>query len=181
MDYIPTAFTGYANAVVIEGTGAVPYQFRPDVLLAVDVALNTGRPLLISGPPGCGKTSLARAIASGLNARYLSRTITSRTQIDDLFAEVDTLRRLADAQARMAGDPLLPAWAYLRPGLLWWAFDPLSADQRGARQEDLLAIVQAKGLGADTAAVSAEIGSPTNPTEGNTNGADVVVLLDEID
>jgi len=122
----------------------------------------------------------AKAIASGLDARFLSRTITSRTRIDDLFAEVDTLRRLADAQARQPGDPLRPAWAYLRPGLLWWAFNRTNAADRGASAADLERIAHHEGLG-NMGAVRDALGWPVDPTQGNLASPDIVVLLDEID
>ena len=182
MDYDPTHFQGHAAVTVQDRGQAVNYQFRPEVLLAIDMALATDRPLLVSGPPGCGKTSLAEAIAAGLDARYLSRTVTSRTQIDDLFAEVDTLRRLADAQARKVGEPLRPAWTYLRPGLLWWAFNATTAKDRGANDDDLMAIGQNEALvPGDLDAVRDALSPPNNPTRGNLTSNDVVVLLDEID
>ncbi len=181
MDYTPKLFISHAIARVQERGTPVRYQFLPEVLLAVDLALSTGRPLLVSGPPGCGKTTLAEAIASGLGAGYLSRTVTSRTQIDDLFAEVDTLQRLADAQARKEGDPLRPAWAYLRPGLLWWAFNPETAKDRGATPEELKRIAKNEGLPLGIEALRAELGAPENPTQGDAQSDDIVVLLDEID
>jgi MoxR-like ATPase len=53
--------------------------------------------------------------------------MTSRTELSDLTAGFDAVRRLADAQVNR----LLPAWAYVEPGVLWWAFDPASAAARG--------------------------------------------------
>jgi MoxR-like ATPase len=39
------------------------YVYDESIVLAVNVALATGRPLLIYGPTGCGKSSVARTIA----------------------------------------------------------------------------------------------------------------------
>jgi MoxR-like ATPase len=39
------------------------YVYAPEIILAVNVALAVGRPLLISGPPGSGKSSLAANVA----------------------------------------------------------------------------------------------------------------------
>jgi MoxR-like ATPase len=93
------------------------------IVLAVNVALATGRPLLITGVPGAGKSTLAADVARHLNWAYLSTTVTSRTQIDDLVARFDSVARLNDAQAKVAKEPA----AYLIPGVLWWAFDPDTA------------------------------------------------------
>jgi len=82
-----------------EAKGISPYVFTDTMAIAIDVALVTNRPLLVSGDPGCGKSRLADAIAQLQGWSLLSRTITSRTRLEGLTAEVDQLRRLNDAQA----------------------------------------------------------------------------------
>jgi MoxR-like ATPase len=106
----------------------VPYVYEEPITLAINVALATGRPLLISGEPGAGKSSLARDVARKLGWRYYSKTVSSRTQARDLLWSFDTIRRLSDAQVRKGVKH--PA-AYVEPGVLWWAFDPESAGRRG--------------------------------------------------
>ena len=103
------------------------YVYSDDIVLAVNVALAVGRPLLVSGPPGSGKSSLAPNVAQWLGWRYLSETVTSRTQARDLLWRFDAVRRLSDAQAHNALDQA----AYVEPGTLWWAFDPETATTRG--------------------------------------------------
>ncbi len=49
-------------------------------MLAVNVALAADRPLLIRGPAGCGKSSLARAVAKAEDWNLLEVTITARTE-----------------------------------------------------------------------------------------------------
>lgn len=105
------------------------YVYRPEVVLALNVALATRRPLLISGDPGSGKSTLARNAAAVLGWRYYKHMITSRTQASDLLSTFDTLRRLNDANA--GGDRLRSDRHYVVPGTLWWAFDPVSARTRG--------------------------------------------------
>lgn len=98
------------------------------IVLSVNVALVTGRPLLVSGEPGTGKTSLADDVAARLGWRFYSKTVSSRTQSQDLLWTFDAVRRLADAQASREGQPILEDdLAYVTPEVLWWAFDRDSA------------------------------------------------------
>src|SRR5918912_2702323 len=69
---------------------------------AVKVAQATNRPLLLRGPAGSGKSSLAPYVSRSLKRIFYAVTVQSRTQARDLLYEFNTLRRLADAQA---GDP----------------------------------------------------------------------------
>jgi MoxR-like ATPase len=141
------------------------YVYTPGIRLAIDVALTTRRPLLIRGPSGYGKSSLARHVADVLGWRYYERVITSRTQAQDLLWEVDHVRRLRDAQSRTGTMAALSA--YVRPGVLWWAFDHASA------------LKQAEVYAATTAD-----NTTTNPDPSEHVGTAAdrsVVLLDEID
>jgi MoxR-like ATPase len=106
------------------------YLMPEEGRLAVKVALATGRPLLLRGSPGCGKSSLAAHIAQQLDWRYYEHVVTYRTQATDLLWTFDTVRRLADAQAR-EGDAGLEDHKYVRPGPLWWAYGRDSALRRG--------------------------------------------------
>jgi MoxR-like ATPase len=102
------------------------YVYSAKLKLAVRVALVTGRPLLVRGAPGWGKSSLAAAIAKYKQWRYLETVITSRTQARDLMSELDLVRRLSDAQSPGGVDP---DWRrYIRPGVLWEAFNPADAE-----------------------------------------------------
>lgn len=137
MTYQPTFFDKLPVDRVLKKTAQTePYVFDDDIALAVDVALATNRPLLISGNPGCGKSRLAEAIAAVQGWNLLSVTVTSRTRLETLTAEVDQLRRLNDAQARGEGEDLKPDAYYLRPGIFWWAFQPETAVWRGLTEEE---------------------------------------------
>lgn len=100
------------------------YLFGSEMELAISAASATQRPLLVTGPAGCGKSSLARSTAQRLGWRYLERTINSRTEVSSLLWEVDHLRRLQDAQSKTLDTRLL---AYVRPSVLWLALDQLTA------------------------------------------------------
>jgi MoxR-like ATPase len=123
-----------AGAALADRRDGFVYVYHDErVPLAVNVALATGRPLLILGRSGTGKSSLARNVALRLGYRYYEAVVTSRTQARDLLWEVDLLRRLHRAQERDSklGSDMTP---FLKPGVLWWAFDPVSAARRGRRK-----------------------------------------------
>lgn len=117
------------NAIGDRRDGEV-YVYTSEIQLAIEVALATGRPLLVGGPTGCGKSSLARHVAKSRGWRYYERTITSRTQARDLLYEVDHLRRLQDAHQNKLTDDLEP---YIRPAVLWWAMNRNRAKEQAAR------------------------------------------------
>lgn len=116
---------------------SVSYHYHGDLELAVNVALAARRPLLLTGAPGTGKSSVAKDIAWKLGCRYYEEVITSRTQARDLQWSVDTVRRLSDAtHGGVKGD----AASYLHAGVLWRAFSPdtvppASREQRGWMDE----------------------------------------------
>jgi len=146
---------------------ALPYVYDADITLAVNVALAAGRPLLVRGHPGTGKSSLARSVAERLAWRFYPVTVSSRTSARDLQWSFDTVARLADAQALPPGSALPPHARYVVPGALWWAFDPASAARRGLDPAD---------AAGDPGFAPAQDPTPVNPGAGRS-----VVLIDEID
>ena len=111
------------------------YVYDAKLKLAIEVALATGRPLLLRGEPGSGKSSLAAYVARNLGWRYYEHIVIARTQAQDLLWQFDTVRRLADAQLRKERRLDLYDFDYVEPGVLWWVFDPVSARLRGAPED----------------------------------------------
>ncbi len=70
-----------------------------EVRLAVNAAIKLRRPLLVTGTPGTGKTSLAYAIAHELRlGRVLSWPITPRSEMTEGLYRYEALDRLREAQ-----------------------------------------------------------------------------------
>ncbi|MBZ5626525.1 MAG: AAA family ATPase [Acidobacteriia bacterium] len=82
------------------------YVYEDEIKLAVRVALATGRPLLLLGAPGSGKSSLAAFVARTMNWNYFEQVVTSRTKAQDLLWTFDAVRRLRDAQANELQDQI---------------------------------------------------------------------------
>ena len=64
----------------------------------VNLAIALGRPLLLQGDPGCGKTRLAHAVAYALDLPIEESYIKSTSRAQDLLYTYDAVRRLHDAQ-----------------------------------------------------------------------------------
>lgn len=95
------------------------HQWSQPEVDALRLAYAAGRPLLVQGEPGTGKTQLARAAAEWLGWRLHAETIHPRFEPHELRYRFDAVRRLADAQA---GAKRLDRHRYWRPGVLWRAF-----------------------------------------------------------
>ncbi len=167
MKYLDLA-PGDVQRLVPYGTlPASVHVFDDDTIEATNAALAAGRPLLVRGEPGTGKSQLARAVATALDRALLSFTADARTEARDLMFTIDTVSRLAEAQilghlphdANLDVRQQLSEGRFTSPGPLWWLFDWPSAERQAAL-----------GGGA----------RPWTP-EGWTPPRGAVLLLDEID
>ncbi|MDB9454126.1 AAA family ATPase [Dolichospermum circinale] len=78
---------------------AETFQARPEEIDLVNAALYLRRPLLVTGKPGTGKTSLAYAVAYELGlGEVLHWPITTRTTLKDGLYSYDAIGRLQDAK-----------------------------------------------------------------------------------
>jgi len=92
-----------------------------DGLLAdVNSAIALGRPLLVRGEPGTGKTMLAYAVAEALGKRLLTWHVKSTTQAKEGLYHYDVVQRLNDS--RFGDNDVSDIRRYIRPGVLGQAF-----------------------------------------------------------
>ena len=137
-----------------EGDGTWPeavHVWDEKELDALAAAAFSGRPLLVRGEPGVGKSQLARAAAALLQWRLVYQVITPRFEPEHLKWRYDLVLRLSDATCKQ---PVDIETRYISPGVLWQALDP-------------------KGVQALTNKAGAGDGAPAS--------AGCVLLLDEID
>ncbi len=115
-----------------DAKGAIEQQqlkgetFKPPAVAIemVNAALALRRPLLITGNPGTGKSSLAYAVARELGlGTVLKWAITTRTTLKDGLYGYDAIARLQDAQAS-GQDNRQETGSYITLGALGTAFLP---------------------------------------------------------
>ncbi len=102
-------------------TGTDSYIATDDLMLAVNSAMVLGRPLLVKGEPGTGKTMLAEEVAAALGMPLFQWHIKSTTKAQQGLYEYDAVSRLRDSQL---GDARVHNIAnYIVKGKLWEAFE----------------------------------------------------------
>lgn len=158
------------NPISIPSDGTWPesvHVFDGDTVAALHAAEITGRPLLLRGDPGTGKSETARAAAVAARRPFVSVVIDGRTEPSDLKWRFDAVARLADAQVLKTDRALREERAYVFPGPLWWAYAWQSAQSR------LSEVNQDRKHSLD---------GPGAPPDGWSPESDrVVLLIDEID
>ncbi len=81
------------------------FQASPEMIRMVNAALYLRRPLLITGDPGTGKSSLIYAVAYELRlGEVLKWSITSRSTLQQGLYQYDAIGRLQESQLRQAKD-----------------------------------------------------------------------------
>jgi MoxR-like ATPase len=100
--------------------GSSDYVTSEDLRKAVNVSIALGKPLLIRGEPGTGKTRLAHSIAKGLNKKLIVWNVKSTTKAQDGLYVYDTVQRLNDS--RFGDKNVSDIKQYIKLGKLGQAF-----------------------------------------------------------
>ena len=101
--------------------GGDRYIATIDLRMAVNAAVALGRPLLVKGEPGTGKTQLALEVARELDRPLFEWHVKSTSKAQQGLYEYDAVSRLRDSQL---GDPrVTDIRHYIVRGKLWEAFE----------------------------------------------------------
>ncbi len=107
------------------------YIISPDLVNAVNAAIVTGRPLLLKGEPGCGKTKLAQAVAAHFYGKdtykyFFEWHVKSKSKAKDGGYSFDHVGRLRDATVssknKLAESKAAEASNYVTMGAMGKAF-----------------------------------------------------------
>ena len=103
--------------------GSPDYVISESLQNAVNVSMALGKPLLIRGEPGTGKTRLAYSIARGLEKKLFVWNIKSTTKAQEGLYVYDTVQRLNDS--RFGDRDVSDIRQYIKLGKLGQAFTAL--------------------------------------------------------
>ena len=101
--------------------GTDTYVATDELTLAVNAAVTLGRPLLIKGEPGTGKTQLAQEVANALGRPLHEWHVKSTTKAQQGLYEYDAVSRLRDSQ--LGDERVRDVANYIVKGMLWRAFE----------------------------------------------------------
>ena len=102
-------------------SGTARYIAKDDLGMAVNAAVTLGRPLLIKGEPGTGKTQLALEVAQALDRPIFEWHVKSTSKAQQGLYEYDAVSRLRDSQ--LGDDRVADIRNYILRGKLWEAFE----------------------------------------------------------
>ncbi len=100
-----------------------PYVLSDELREAILIAEITGRPLLVKGEPGTGKTLLAQHIADEKGLSLFQWTVKSTTTAKDGLYFYDAVSRLNDARFGDRGDQVANIENYIRLEAMGQALD----------------------------------------------------------
>ena len=90
--------TGLLEAKEFQGEMLSPYLPAPELVEAVNLAIHLGRPLLLKGEPGCGKSYLAKAVACELGLPLETLYVKSTSKAREALYSYNHIGHLRDAQ-----------------------------------------------------------------------------------
>ena len=110
----PPPWRNFGNLAQVRGSN---FKIPPGVVEVVNAALYLRRPILVTGDPGVGKSSLAYSIAHELGlGRVLSWNINSRSTLTEGLYQYDAIARLRDASFEQRGREATPPGGSTPPG-----------------------------------------------------------------
>ncbi|MBT6273507.1 MAG: MoxR family ATPase [Chromatiales bacterium] len=101
--------------------GTSSYVATEELMMAVNASVTLGRPLLVKGEPGTGKTMLAHEVANSLGRPFIQWHVKSTTKAQQGLYEYDAVARLRDSQ--LGDGRVHDIGNYIVKGKLWEAFD----------------------------------------------------------
>lgn len=101
--------------------GSDDYIASDELANIVNASIALGRPLLVRGEPGTGKTLLAMSIAKALNKKLIVWNIKSTSKAKDGLYVYDTVQRLNDS--RFGDKDISNIESYIKLGELGQAFE----------------------------------------------------------
>lgn len=112
-NFPPPPWRVFGNGRPQRGT---TYRPTADQIRMVNAALYLRRPLLITGKPGVGKSSLAYSVAEALDLGHVFRwAITSRTSLNDGLYRYDAIGRMQEAELNPEASKLIEKYLTLGP------------------------------------------------------------------
>ena len=142
----PPGWRGFQDVSQYQARKGTTFEARRDQIQLVNAALYLRRPLLITGKPGTGKTSLAYAVAHELKlGEVLYWPITTRTTLKQGLYSYDAIGRLQDSQVNSTPsqnpqEALKSIGKYIRLGPLGAALMPLPEARRQQKRPRVLLI-----------------------------------------
>ena len=100
--------------------GTSSYVATEELMMAVNASVTLGRPLLVKGEPGTGKTMLAHEVANSLGRPFIQWHVKSTTKAAQGLYEYDAVSRLRDSQ--LGDEKVKDISNYIVKGKLWDAF-----------------------------------------------------------
>ena len=95
----PSAFSDVTETDVRQAFESEDYVAGDDIVTTVELALRLGKPLLVEGEPGAGKTELAKVLASGFDAELVRLQCYEGLTAESALYEWNYTKQLLSMQA----------------------------------------------------------------------------------
>jgi len=99
----PSAFTALTEAELRTVMDATDYVAEDDVVTTVLLALRLGKPLLVEGAPGSGKTELGKVLATGFDTELIRLQCYEGLTAENALSEWNYTKQLLAVQANERG------------------------------------------------------------------------------